>query len=109
MAFLLNVEIHQARITNGGEAMSLEEKINDLRSAFEKEPATIPLEQLKNRYVGREGKVRDLFNELKTVPADQKGPMGQKLNALKAELEEKISARGARPVAASRAKVDLTL
>ncbi len=89
--------------------MSLDDKIKEVREAFEKEPPTTPLEQLKNRYIGRDGKVRELFGELKTVPADQKGTLGQKLNALKAELEEKITNLTARSVAASDISVDLTL
>jgi phenylalanyl-tRNA synthetase alpha chain len=89
--------------------MSLDDRIKEVREAFEKEPPTTPLEQLKNRYIGRDGKVRELFGELKTVPADQKGTLGQKLNALKAELEEKITNLTARSVAASDISVDLTL
>jgi phenylalanyl-tRNA synthetase alpha chain len=89
--------------------MGLDDKIKEVREAFEKEPPTTPLEQLKSRYIGRDGKVRELFGELKAAPADQKGALGQKLNALKAELEEKISALGSRPVVEGHVTVDLTL
>ena len=89
--------------------MGLEDKIKEVREAFGKEPPTTPLEQLKARYVGRDGKLRELFGELKSAPADQKGALGQKLNALKAELEEKIMKLTARTVAASDTTIDLTL
>src|SRR5438552_4420289 len=114
MAFFLEDGIkHQESRIKGrklhGTFMSLDEKIKEVLDAFEKEPSTIPLEQLKNRYIGREGKVRELFSELKSAPPDQKGALGQKLNALKAELEEKIMKLAARSVAASQVEIDLTL
>jgi phenylalanyl-tRNA synthetase alpha chain len=89
--------------------MGLDDKIDQVREAFEKEPPTTPLEQLKSRYLGRDGKVRALFGELKAAPADQRGALGQKLNALKAELEGRVDALSARSVVASDIAVDLTL
>ncbi len=90
--------------------MDLDAKIAELKAAFEKDVAALPLEQLKSRYVGREGKVRELFDAMKKLPADQKKAAGQKLNALKAELEAKAEERAkAKPAAAPRGAVDLTL
>ncbi|HUR39017.1 MAG TPA: phenylalanine--tRNA ligase subunit alpha [Planctomycetota bacterium] len=90
--------------------MGLEEKINDVRANFEREAATLPLEQLKNRYVGRDGAVRELFALLKTVPPAEKGAAGQQLNALKTDLERRVEELSKSKVAASsRAAVDLTL
>ena len=84
-------------------------RIKEVREAFEKEPLTTPPEQLKSRYIGRDGKVRELFGELKAAPADQKGALGQKLNAVKAELAGKIMYLTARSVAASDVNLALTL
>ncbi|HLY73032.1 MAG TPA: hypothetical protein VKU80_02845, partial [Planctomycetota bacterium] len=70
--------------------MSLSEKISEVRANFEKEAATLPLDQLKSRYVGREGAVRELFALLKAVPPAEKGAAGQQLNALKTELEKRV-------------------
>jgi phenylalanyl-tRNA synthetase alpha chain len=90
--------------------MSLEEKINEVRANFEREAATLPLEQLKNRYVGRDGAVRELFALLKTVPPAEKGAAGQQLNALKTDLERRVEELSKSKVAvSSRAAVDLTL
>jgi phenylalanyl-tRNA synthetase alpha chain len=90
--------------------MSLEEKINEVRANFEREAATLPLEQLKNRYVGRDGAVRELFALLKTVPPAEKGVAGQQLNALKTDLERRVEELSKSKVAvSSRAAVDLTL
>jgi phenylalanyl-tRNA synthetase alpha chain len=90
--------------------MSLEEKINEVRANFEREAAALPLEQLKNRYVGRDGAVRELFALLKTVPPAEKGAAGQQLNALKTDLERRVEELSKSKVAvASRAAVDLTL
>jgi phenylalanyl-tRNA synthetase alpha chain len=90
--------------------MSLEAKIGDVRQAFEKDAATLAPDQLRSRYVGREGKVRELFALLKSVPPAEKGAAGQALNALKAELEAKVEelAQG-KPAASAQAAIDLTL
>ena len=58
--------------------MGLEEKINEARDAFEKDAATLTVEQLKTKVLGREGVVRDLFTLLKTVPPAEKGAAGEK-------------------------------
>ncbi len=90
--------------------MSLEDKINEVRSNFEREAATLPLEQLKNRYVGRDGAVRELFALLKTVPPAEKGSAGQQLNALKTDLEKRVEELAKSKVAvSSAAAVDLSL
>ena len=70
--------------------MSLEDKIKEVLAEFEREAPEVPFEQLKTKYVGREGKVRALFAELKSVPPDLKGAVGQQLNALKTQLEDRI-------------------
>jgi len=90
--------------------MGLEERINDVRANFERDAATLPLEQLKNRYVGRDGAVRELFALLKTVPPAGKGAAGQQLNALKSDLEKRVEELARTKVAvSSAAAVDLTL
>jgi phenylalanyl-tRNA synthetase alpha chain len=89
--------------------MTLEEKIQEVRKRFQAEPPTTPLEQLRNRYVGRDGALRELFALLKTLPPDQKGSAGQRLNEFKAELEAELLDLTARSVAASKPELDLTL
>ena len=111
MAFFLYDENQESRIKNHGVAsLSFDEKIQSVRDQFAKEQFSQPPDQLRTRYVGREGKVRELFGELKSLPPDQKGPGGQKLNALKAELEQAIeSLVTAQVPLAQKAKIDLTL
>jgi phenylalanyl-tRNA synthetase alpha chain len=90
--------------------MSLDEKIKEAREQFEKDAATVPLDQLKNRYVGRDGKVRELFGLLKTVPPAEKGAAGQALNTLKADLERRVEELAKTKVEAAPASaIDLTL
>jgi phenylalanyl-tRNA synthetase alpha chain len=90
--------------------MSLDAKISEVKAAFEKDAASLPAEQLKTRYVGREGALRDLFALLKTVPPAEKGAAGQKLNALKAELEARVEELAkAKPAAAGKSDVDYSL
>src|SRR6185295_7027834 len=90
--------------------MSLEDKIKEVLGKFEQEAATLPLEQLKNRYLGREGAVRDLFALLKTVPPAEKGAAGQQLNALKTDLEKRVEELAKSKVSTStKSAIDLTL
>ena len=90
--------------------MSLDAKIEALKAEFEKDAATLPVEQLRSRYVGPSGKVRALFGELKGLAPDGKKAAGEKLNALKGELEARVEAVGASTSAAGpKQAVDLTL
>jgi phenylalanyl-tRNA synthetase alpha chain len=90
--------------------MSLDEKIKEAREKFEKDAAALPVDQLKNRYVGREGAVRDLFALLKTVPAAEKGAAGKALNDFKAELEKRVEELAkSKATSAARSAIDLTL
>ena len=91
-------------------AMVLDDKIKEVREKFEKDAQSVPIEQLKTRYVGREGAVRDLFALLKTVPTAEKGAAGQALNALKSDLEKRVDELANTKVAAgAKSTIDLTL
>lgn len=90
--------------------MVLDDKIKEVREKFETDAQSVPIEQLKTRYVGREGAVRDLFALLKTVPPAEKGAAGQALNALKADLEKRVEELAKTKVAAGpKSTIDLTL
>lgn len=66
------------------------------------------LEQFRIQFVGRKGRLASLFDQLKSVPNDQKREMGQVLNLLKNSAEDKFS--GAQEqFLATNSKVDLPL
>ncbi len=50
------------------------------------------LENFRIAYVGRKGKLADLFDMMKAVPNDQKRAMGQAMNELKNHAEQKFFA-----------------
>ncbi|HLF95058.1 MAG TPA: phenylalanine--tRNA ligase subunit alpha [Planctomycetota bacterium] len=93
--------------------MDLDAKISEVRNAFYRDMGLLSPDQLKSRYLGREGAQRELFATLKDLPAEQKGAAGQKLNAFKKELEQRYEEHlTARSIAAGqlvRQKIDLTL
>lgn len=65
-------------------------------------------ERWKGRYLGREkGLVTELFAHLKTLPAAERGPFGQRANAAKAEIEEEIRRLGTELEARESASRDL--
>jgi phenylalanyl-tRNA synthetase alpha chain len=49
------------------------------------------LEQFRIRFLGSKGIVKDLFSELKTVPNEEKRAVGQLLNELRQQAEEKLA------------------
>lgn len=61
------------------------EEIRDFAAAQSQE-----VENFRIKYLGRKGILNDLFEEFKTVSAEQKRFVGQELNRLKTELQEKL-------------------
>lgn len=89
--------------------------IDDLRSQADLDlsgaSSISELDELQVKYMGRNGRVNELMQELKTVPADQKKQFGQDLNGLKKEIEEKLAGKKAELLQKSEesATVDVTL
>jgi phenylalanyl-tRNA synthetase alpha chain len=50
------------------------------------------LEQFRIKYLGSKGLLKELFNEFKNIPNEQKKDFGQVINTLKAVAEEKVKA-----------------
>jgi phenylalanyl-tRNA synthetase alpha chain len=71
------------------------------------------LEQFRLRYLSRKSSLTELFEALRTVPAEDKKQVGQALNTLKTFIEEKFNTRQQTLEAAAlqdlKAPVDLTL
>ncbi|RMG78758.1 MAG: phenylalanine--tRNA ligase subunit alpha, partial [Bacteroidetes bacterium] len=61
-------------------------EVNNLSAKDAKEA-----EELRIKYLGQKGIIKQLFNEFKNVPGEQKKLYGQKLNLYKRKLEEKIA------------------
>lgn len=70
------------------------EKINNLKAQIEGLTAgnAAEVEALRIKYLSKKGEVSLLFNDFRTVPAEQKKEMGQKLNELKNLATDKINA-----------------
>ncbi|MCC3156508.1 phenylalanine--tRNA ligase subunit alpha [Hymenobacter sp. 15J16-1T3B] len=51
------------------------------------------LDQFRIAYTGRKGRIADLFDQLKTVPAEDRRAVGQQLNALKQLAQDKFDQR----------------
>lgn len=69
------------------------EKINGLKSEISKLTASTAeeVEQLRIKYLSKKGLVSVLFNDFRTVPAEQKREIGQHLNELKTLATDKIN------------------
>jgi len=48
-------------------------------------------EQVRIKYLGRKGKIPDLFNELGKLPDEDKAKAGKRINQLKSTLDERIN------------------
>ncbi len=62
-------------------------EVESLAAADEKE-----LEALRIKYLGKKGLLNDLMADFRNVPAEQKRETGQKINALKTALQDKLNA-----------------
>lgn len=69
------------------------DKINQLKAEIESlSPKDLAeVEQLRIKYLSKKGSVSLLFNDFRSVPADQKKAMGQALNELKNFATDKIN------------------
>ena len=61
-------------------------EVESLAAADEKE-----LEALRIKYLGKKGLLNDLMADFRNVPAEQKRETGQKINALKTALHDKLN------------------
>jgi phenylalanyl-tRNA synthetase alpha chain len=61
-------------------------EINQLKANSNEE-----LEALRIKYLSKKGEISSLMNDFRTVAADQKREIGQKLNILKTQAQEKIN------------------
>ncbi len=73
--------------------MALIDKINDLLGRIESfTPASAAeIEEFRVRILGRKGELNDILEEFKTVPAEEKRVLGQKINAVKTRTMERIN------------------
>ncbi len=73
------------------------EQIDELTKAADQELAAVAdlagLEQFRIKYLGTNGKVKDLMALLKAVPKEQKPAFGQKSNAAKAQIAAAFDAK----------------
>lgn len=69
--------------------------VEELRKQFEKEFAEVKglndLEALKVKYLGRKGPVQELMKGLKEASKEERPKLGEKINSLKVQFEEKCS------------------
>jgi phenylalanyl-tRNA synthetase alpha chain len=74
----------------------MKEKIEQLKSQYEKDALAVhdqeSLEALRIGYLGRKGKIADLFNLMAEVPKEEKPEFGKSLNALKNHCEQQFQA-----------------
>ena len=70
----------------------MNDKINQLLLSFKADADQVgaldTLEEFRIKYLGSKGLLKDLFNELKTVPNESKRDLGQQVNAIRIQLEE---------------------
>lgn len=70
------------------------DKINKIRESLSGLTATTAeeVEQLRIKYLSKKGEISQLMNDFRTVPAESKRELGQKLNELKTYATERINA-----------------
>ncbi|MFZ6050804.1 phenylalanine--tRNA ligase subunit alpha [Halocola ammonii] len=91
----------------------MQEKIAQLEKEIESFDGSTAeeVEAFRIKFLGRKGIVKDLYAEFKSVPNEQKREVGQKLNSLKSQIQNKVEERKAAFASASGSGVkvdDLT-
>jgi len=94
----------------------LSEEIKKIRNEFDDEISTArspdQLEQIRIKYLSRSGRVSELFNQLKTVPLDEKPEAGKKLNSLREQISNKFNKKKSSSESKNKSlktELDLTL
>ena len=94
----------------------LDEKINNIKVSFESEIEKVKnskqLEDARIKYLSRNGLIANLFEELKTVPKEDKPLFGKELNSLRASVTDKfnsIKEKIESDSASVESEIDLTL
>ena len=71
-------------------------KLTEIRAEFEARLAALSdldaLEQVRIAFLGKKGSVTELLKDLKNVSGEEKRVLGQEINILKRDLEERIAA-----------------
>lgn len=76
------------------EAMQL--ILQEVETALKEVKSINDLNIIKDRYLAKKGLISQLMGKIRELPPEEKGAYGQKVNALKEEVTEKISAAQAR-------------
>ena len=94
----------------------LDEKIKQVANDFDSEFNTVQtlqqLEQLRIKYIGRNGRISSLFDELKNAANEEKPALGKSLNSLRTRATESFNILRNKLESASDSKeneIDLTL
>ena len=94
----------------------LDDKIKHVSNDFDSELQSVQnlqqLEQLRIKYIGRNGRISSLFDELKNAPSEEKPALGKSLNLLRARATELFNSLKDNLESASDSKesrIDLTL
>ncbi len=94
----------------------LDEKINLLSQDFEKDISNISdlkeLEEIRIKYLSRNGLLAELFENLKTVSKEKKPLLGKNLNELRNSLTQKFNSQKEKlenSTSSTEAKIDLSL
>ena len=87
------------------------EKINQLKAEIEGLSAATPqeVEALRIKYLSKKGEISALMTDFRTVPAEQKRELGQKLNELKNIATDKLNALREALESADNVDADLDL
>jgi len=70
------------------QASEIEKIKNDFKQEIDEVDSSSDLEQLRIKYLGRNGIITRLFDQLKSVPTDEKPSFGKLLNTLRSDTTE---------------------
>ena len=87
--------IEQERVFFGGSKMSeqMDQVLAEALEAIQSAETPEALGDVRIRFLGKKGSIQALMSAMKDLPKEEKPAFGQQVNALKAEVSEKLEAR----------------
>ena len=69
--------------------LEIQNILQQAEKEFKQARDSLHLYQIQIKYLGKQGKIRELMQKLAQAPVDEKPVLGQKINELKNEIENK--------------------
>jgi len=83
-------------------------KLKDLQKQISKDLKSLDIQDIKKKYLGTKGLIREKFSRISKISKDERAEYGQKLNQLKEDIEKKLNDSNKTETTQKRSRIDPT-